>query len=52
MKQPLWDRIKMWWCEKVGHDFDKRKAWCFKKQNHNTCKRCKHIVSLPIADDM
>ncbi|MGO2457012.1 hypothetical protein [Vibrio casei] len=44
MKQPLWERIKIWFCDNFGHK-ENPISWVHSNQELYTCKRCGRIVS-------
>jgi len=51
MQPCLWERIKIWFCENFEHKFDKSKAWVFNGHRHNTCKRCRRVISTTLEND-
>lgn len=51
MREPLWVRIKQWWCTVVGHRMD-GKPWWFKDHRHECCLRCRRIISMPAPKEV
>lgn len=46
MGYTLWQRIKMFFCDKFGHVKTKDKGWEYNNRIHNICKRCRIIYSV------
>lgn len=45
MDYSFMQKVKMFICRKFGHKFDKSKEWHYNGHQHNSCKRCKHVIS-------
>ncbi|MCP5007440.1 MAG: hypothetical protein GY941_26410 [Planctomycetes bacterium] len=45
MKQNLWERFLLWWCETFGHKPNDNDKWQFEDKTHSTCMRCKRVIT-------
>lgn len=51
MQAPLWERIKIWFCDNFGHRAKGAKTWEFNNHRHTTCMRCRRTVSVPLEEE-